>query len=85
MSVFTLADAPRGKELDESELMRWVAEAPLFPTALLPSSYLHWEAVNSSSSKALVDSAGISIELLFHFSDKGEIIQVDGDKYRSNR
>ena len=51
LSLFTVADT-KGKELDESELIRWLGEAPLFPTALLPSKYLHWEQIDSNSAKA---------------------------------
>lgn len=83
MSILTIADASRGKELDESELMRWLAEAPLFPTALLPSSYLHWEPVNSDSAKAIIDYAGANVDVLFHFNKKGEIVQMNADRYRA--
>lgn len=83
LSIFTIADAPRGTELDESELMRWLAEAPLFPTALLPSSYLHWEPVNSDSAKAIIDYTGAKVEALFHFNKKGEIVQMNADRYRA--
>jgi hypothetical protein len=54
LSLFTVVDA-KGKETDEGELLRWLAEAPWFPTSLLPSKYLHWEGVNSNSAKAVVE------------------------------
>ena len=83
LSIFTIADAPRGKELDESELMRWLAEAPLFPTALLPSNYLHWKPVDSDSANAVIDYAGGKVEALFHFDKKGKIVQMTADRYRA--
>lgn len=83
LSIFTIADAPKGKELDESELMRWLAEAPLFPTALLPSSYLHWEQVDSDSAKAIIDYGGTRVEALFHFDREGKIVQMIADRYRA--
>ncbi|HET6590816.1 MAG TPA: DUF6544 family protein [Candidatus Nitrosocosmicus sp.] len=83
MSIFTISDAPRGKELDQSELMRWLAESPLFPTALLPSNYLHWEPVDSDSAKAMINYSGTKVEALFHFNKKGEIIQMNADRYRA--
>jgi len=83
MSIFTIADDPTGKELDESELMRWLAEAPLFPTALLPSSYLHWEPVDSDSAKAIIDYGRTRVEALFHCDKKGEIVQMNADRYRA--
>ncbi len=83
LSVFTIANAPKGKELDESELMRWLAEAPLFPTALLPSNYLHWEPVDSDSAKAIIDYNGTNVEMLYHFNKKGEIVLMNTDRYRA--
>jgi hypothetical protein len=81
--IITIADATKGKELDESELMRWLAEAPLFPTALLPSNHLHWEPVDSDSAKAIIDYSGSKAEAVFHFNKKGEIVQVNADRYRA--
>lgn len=83
LSIITIADAPKGKELDESELMRWLAEAPLFPTALLPSSFLRWEPVDSDSAKAIIDCAGTRVETLFHFDKEGKIVQMTADRYRA--
>lgn len=81
-SIITISDAPRGKKLDESELLRWLAEAPLFPTALLPSSYLQWEPMDFDSAKAVIDHAGTKVEALFQFDNKGKIIQINADRYR---
>ncbi|WP_148685249.1 DUF6920 family protein [Candidatus Nitrosocosmicus hydrocola] len=83
LSIITIADAPKGKELDESELMRWLAEAPLFPTALLPSSFLRWEPVDSDSAKAIINYAETNIEVLFHFDKEGKIVQMTADRYRA--
>jgi len=42
-SAFTVGNDTKGKELDEAELGRWLAEVPLFPTDLLPSINFQWE------------------------------------------
>jgi hypothetical protein len=49
LSLFTVVDERNSRELDESELQRWLAETPWFPTALLPSRYLYWEEIDSAS------------------------------------
>lgn len=74
LDIITISDAPRVKKLDESELLRWLAEAPLFTTALLPSIYLQWEPMDSDSAKAAIDHAGTKVEALFQFDNKGKII-----------
>lgn len=75
------------KELDESELQRWLAEAPWFPTALLPSRNLHWEEIDESSARVVVkdNSNGLTTTAtaIFYFNEKGEIIEVNADRYRS--
>jgi len=39
------------QEIAQGELMRFFAEAAWYPTALLPSQGVRWEAVNDTSSK----------------------------------
>jgi len=87
LSLISIADERNSKELDESELQRWLAEAPWFPTALLPSRNLHWEEINASSARAIVrdeiDRLTITANAVFHFNEKGEIVEVVADRYRS--
>jgi hypothetical protein len=82
LSVFTVANA-KGKELDEGELMRWLGEAPLFPTSLLPSKHVRWEGIDSNSAKAIVEDKGLIVDVVFHFNEKGEITQLTADRHRS--
>lgn len=83
MSVLTIVDAPKGRELDEGELMRWLGEAPLFPTALLSSNYLQWEEIDLNAAKVVINYAGLTANLIFYFSESGEITKMEGDRYRS--
>jgi hypothetical protein len=80
LSLITVADA-KGKEIDEGELMRWLAEVVWFPTALLPSEHLRWEAIDSNSARAILTSDGFEINVTFVFNEKGEITQLIGDRY----
>jgi hypothetical protein len=83
LSFLTIADAPKGRELDEGELMRWLGEAPLLPTALLPSDYLQWQEIDMNSARAVVNYAGLTADLIFYFNERGEITKMEGDRYRS--
>lgn len=82
LSLITVADA-MGKETDEGELMRWLAETVWFPTALLPSEHLRWEAIDSNSAKAILTSDGFEVNVTFVFNEKGEITQLIGNRYRA--
>ena len=57
MSVFPVVNA-LGEKADLGEFTRWLGEAPLFPTALLPSDNLSWVAIDDSSAKAIFAWAG---------------------------
>jgi len=82
LSLFTVVDT-KGNETDESELLRWLAETPWFPTSLLPSKYLHWEGVNSSSAKDIVEYGKIKASAIFSFNEQGQIIKLNADRYRT--
>ena len=82
LSLFTVVDT-KGNESDESELLRWLAETPWFPTSLLPSKYLHWEEVNSTSAKAIIQYGKIKVSVIFFFNEHGQIVKLNADRYRS--
>lgn len=60
-------------EVARGELMRFFAETPWYPTALLPSQGVHWYAVDDSSAKATLEDGGITITMLFRFDEHGLI------------
>ena len=63
-------------ELDEGELLRYLAEAVWYPTALLPSEGVEWEAVDKRSATATLEYGGASATLMFHFSEDDEVSKV---------
>jgi hypothetical protein len=71
--LFTVAEARGGGELARGELMRFFAEAAWYPTALLPSQGVRWQAVDASSANATLVDGPLSLTLLFRFNDAGLI------------
>jgi len=61
------------------ELMRFLAEAAWYPTALLPSQGVRWMAVDDTSARARLTDGDLSVVLLFRFSDAGTISSVRAD------
>jgi hypothetical protein len=49
LGLFTVADMRGTRDVDEGELMRFFAEAAWYPTALLPSQGVRWEAKDDRS------------------------------------
>jgi len=81
LSTITVADA-FGSEMDISSLIRFLAEAPWFPTALLPSDYIEWKEIDSNSARAVIKDKGYTASGIFTFNEKGEIIKfVTNDRY----
>jgi hypothetical protein len=80
LSLFTIGNS-MGKEVNQATLTRFIAEAPWFPTALLPGDYLKWEAIDSNSAKVIVSDSRIDISGIFYFNEKGEITQFTADRY----
>jgi hypothetical protein len=57
-------------------MMRFFAEAAWYPTALLPSQGVLWEAVDDTSAKATLDDGETTVTLLFQFNESGLIESV---------
>jgi hypothetical protein len=63
-------------EIAQGELMRFFAEAAWYPTALLPSQGVRWEAVDDRSAKATLEDGETSVTMLFRFDEQGQIESV---------
>lgn len=73
LGLFTVANVSGGGEIAKAEFMRYFAEAVWYPTALLPSQDVKWQAVDSTSANATIVDGPLSITLLFRFNDAGLI------------
>ena len=76
LGLFTVADMGGGGEMARGEFMRFFAETPWYPTALLPSQGVQWAAVDGTSANATIVDGSVTLTLLFHFSDAGLIESV---------
>jgi len=74
--LFTVADSQGTGEIARGELMRYFAESPWYPTALLPSQGVRWQAVDDACANATLVDGPITLTLLFRFNDAGLIASV---------
>ena len=63
-------------EVAQGELMRFFAESAWYPTAMLPSQGVRWEAVDDTSAKATLKDGEITLTMLFRFNEDGLIESV---------
>ncbi len=74
--LLTVADSQGDGEIARGEFMRYFAESPWYPTSLLPSQGVRWEAVDDASANATLIDGPITLTLLFRFNDAGLIASV---------
>lgn len=73
VSVMDLRGTP---ELARGEFMRYVAEAPLVPTALLPGPGVTWTGIDDSSAQVTIVDGAVSATLQFRFNAEGLVDTV---------
>lgn len=76
LGLVPLGSPSPSAELDSGELMRFFAEAAWYPTALLPSQGVRWQAVDATSARATLTDGPLSITLTFSFGDDGLMTRV---------
>jgi hypothetical protein len=63
-------------DLARAELMRWLAETPWYPSALLPGQGVRWQAVDARNADATVQDGDVQVTLRFHFDSDGLVDTV---------
>lgn len=82
--LLTVMKQPSTPELAHGELMRFFAEAAWYPTALLPSQGVTWEAIDDSQASAALTDGAVTVKLVFQFDAQGLISSVRSDgRYRA--
>jgi hypothetical protein len=73
LGLFTVADVRGTPEAAQGELLRYFAEIPWYPTALLPSQGVRWEAIDNTSARATMTDVPTTVSLVFRFNAEGTI------------
>ena len=76
LGLFALGRLQGGGSVAQGELMRFFAEAAWYPTALLPSQGVRWQAVDDRCAAATLIDGPLALTLLFSFDDAGLIDTV---------
>lgn len=82
-SSVTVADS-WGLELDKSGIFRYISEAVLFPTSLVPSNNLKWDVLDSNTAEIKFSENEISVVAKLFFDSSNRIYKIETfDKYRA--
>lgn len=76
LGLVTLVDIRGTPEAAQGELMRFFAETAWYPTRLLPSQGVRWEAIDNSSARATLQDGDTAVSLDFRFDEAGLIATV---------
>ena len=79
LGLFTVAKMHNTPELNSGELLRFLAETVWYPTALLPSQGLVWEAIDQHSSRATLTDGKTTASVVFQFDAEGLITSMRAD------
>lgn len=79
LGLIPVADLPETADLSKGEFMRYCAETAWYPTALLPSQGVVWQAVDAQTATATFTDAGHTVTLRFGFGANGLIRTVLAD------
>jgi hypothetical protein len=77
--LVTVMAQPDTPELAQGELMRFFAEAAWYPTALLPSQGVAWEAIDDTHAAAALTDGTTMVKLVVQFDAQGLIRGVRSD------
>jgi hypothetical protein len=78
MGLFKLTEmrgsAPEIGGVAHGEFLRWLAESAWYPTVLLPSQGVRWDAVDDQAARATVSDGEITGTLLFRFDPASGLV-----------
>jgi len=83
--IVKVADSRGTVEIAQGELLRYLAEAVWFPTALLPSAGVTWSAIDDDSATARLSDGVTTVSLDAHFGTTGEIESLSAIRPREVR
>jgi hypothetical protein len=76
VGLFTVADLHGSPAAAQGELLRYFAEMPWYPTALLPSQGVRWEAIDDTSARGTLTDGETTVSLMFGFNPDGTISTI---------
>ncbi len=81
-NLITLARA-HGPKIDEASLQRYMGEIVWFPSAAL-SEQIQWEAIDSTSARAIMQVNGIKVSGIFKFNPKGDVVSFSTMRFKDS-
>jgi hypothetical protein len=81
-AIVPVVDEHGTPEMASAELLRYLAEAVLLPTALLPRHGIAWTALDDQTARATVADAGMTVSCDVSFGERNQIERIRAMRYR---
>lgn len=79
LGLFKIVDA-KGPEVDQGEMLRFLAEAVWFPSVFV-EDYFTWKEVETDAVRATLRWKNLSVSALLFFNDKNQITKIKAKRY----
>jgi hypothetical protein len=76
LEAIAKGEMKRAEAMAQGELLRFLAETPLYPTSLLPHHGMVWEAIDDHSAKITLTEEKLQVSMTFKFNESGLIDTV---------
>lgn len=70
-----------GREIAQAQIVRWLLEGLWYPSALLPSKYISWSEIDSSSANIHFKKDSLQIDAAVYFNNDGSIDKIKTKRY----
>lgn len=81
-ALVPVVDQTGTPEMAAGTLLRYLAETPWLPTALLPEAGVHWSPIEAQTARATLEHGGTTVSMEVHFGAQGEISRITANRFR---
>lgn len=81
LSLIPVVQTERSKKMDQSTMVRFLAEMMWYPSAAL-NEYISWEEIDENSARATMSWKGVKASMVYHFSPDGDMISNLAKRYQ---
>jgi len=74
--LWRVAGLSGGGAIAEGQLLRFLAETPWYPMALLPGGLVEWSEVDDRSARATLRHGGLRVSMVFTFAEDDSVMAV---------
>lgn len=83
-AIVPVVDQRRTAQMAAGELLRYLAELVLLPTALLPGSGISWKRLDDATAQVTLADDETTVSCKVDFSERGEIVRISAMRYFAN-